>query len=64
MNIHAIEQSDPLWLLVAEYAETCSWSAMARMAAFMRENRFCDWERVFVAEEGGNFRGLCALVQS
>ena len=61
MNIHIIQQTDSLWIPVAEYAGACSWNACARMAASMREGGFNDWERVFIAEENGNFMGFCAL---
>ena len=61
MNIHTIEKTDSLWLPVAEYANACSWEACHRMAAVMREGGFNGWERVFVAEESGNFMGFCAL---
>lgn len=63
MTIHIIEKTDLLWLPVAEYAETCSWDACARMAASMREGGFNDWERIFIAEENGNFMGFCALLK-
>ena len=62
MNIHIIKKTDSLWIPVAEYAETCSWDACGKMAAFMREGRFNDWERIFIAEENGNFMGFCALL--
>ena len=62
MNIHIIQQTDSLWIPVAEYANTCSWDACAKMAAEMRDGKFNDWERVFVAEENGNFMGFCALI--
>jgi len=56
MNIHIIQQTDSLWIPVAEYAYTCSCSACAKMATEMRDGKFNDWERVFVAEENGNFK--------
>ena len=36
MNIHVISEADELWTPVADYVETCSWDACARMATFMR----------------------------
>lgn len=63
MNIHLITKCDPLWLPVADFAESCSWDACARMAAFMRENKFNDWERIFISEEDGVFMGFCALIK-
>lgn len=63
MNIHMIEKTNSLWIPVAEYADICSWDACARMAACMREGNFNDWERIFVAEENGDFMGFCALIK-
>lgn len=63
MIIHTISNADPLWLPVAKFAQICSWDACARMAAFMREDRFTDWERIIVAEENGAFMGFCALIK-
>ena len=63
MIIHTISNANPLWLPVADFAETCSWDACKRMAGFMRESKFNDWERLFVAEENGVFRGFCALIK-
>ncbi len=63
MKIHMISKTDALWISIADYAETCSWDACARMATFMRENKFVDWEKVFVAEENGVFMGFCALIK-
>ena len=61
MNIYIIQQTDSLWIPVAEYADTCSWDSCARMAMAMREGGFTDWERIFIAEENGIFMGFCAL---
>ena len=63
MKIHSITSDAPLWLPVADYADTCSWDACKRMAGFMREGKFNDWERIFVAEENGVFMGFCALIK-
>lgn len=63
MKIHMISKTDALWISIADYAETCSWDACARMATFMRENKFVDWEKVFVVEENGVFMGFCALIK-
>ena len=63
MVIHIIDNTSPHWLPLSEYADTCSWDACTRMAKFMREWRFGDWERIFVAEENDNYAGFCALVR-
>lgn len=64
MKIHRITKDDPLWFPVADYADTCSWDACGRMAAFMRNSKFNDWERIFVAEKRGVIVGFCALIKS
>ena len=64
MNIHVIDNTNTLWLPVSEYADTCSWEACKRMASAMRENKINDWERLFIAEENGKFKGFCALLKS
>ena len=63
MEILMISNTDSLWLPVAEYAETCSWNACARMATFMKDGKFNDWERLFVAKENETFMGFCALIK-
>jgi GNAT superfamily N-acetyltransferase len=64
MIIHKISTSDSLWIPVANFAETCSWDACARMATFMKEDKFNDWEKIFIAEENGVFIGFCAIIKS
>jgi len=63
MNIHIIDKSSSFWIPVSEYVDTCSWDACARMATFMRDGKFNDWERLFVAEDSGVFMGFCALIK-
>ena len=63
MTIHTIDATNPHWVPVSHYGDACSWDACARMATFMREGAFTDWERVFVAEKDGNYMGFCALVK-
>ena len=63
MTIHAIDATSPLWEALAAYADTCSWDACQRMAAFMRSGGFRDGETVLAAEENGVFMGFCALMR-
>jgi len=63
MTIHTIDKTDRRWIPVSEYADTCSWDACARMATFMRDGKFDDWERIFVAEGHGDYMGFCALIK-
>jgi GNAT superfamily N-acetyltransferase len=64
VKIHVMDEASPLWQAVADYAETCSWSACARMASFMRAGKFSEWERIFAAEENGVVIGFCALLKA
>jgi len=63
MDIRIIAKTDPVWLSVAAYADTCSWDACRRMASLMREGQFHAWERILVAEDDTDFMGFCALVK-
>ena len=49
------------WDAVIEYAGACSWRAGPALARAMRENRFTDWERVFVLRDGGEIAGFCTF---
>jgi len=61
MTMQALVFGDILWESVAEYAHNCSWGAGAILASQMRQNKFNEWERVFVALEGDNIAGYCTF---
>lgn len=61
MTITKIDCSSPLWERVIEYADTCSWFGGPEFAKEMRHRPFADWEKVFVAREGDEIAGYCAL---
>lgn len=61
MTIMPIAPGSAIWPKVAEYARRCSWSAGQGLARDMREDRFGDWERVFVALEGDEIAGYCTF---
>ena len=63
MQIYSLVYEDELWLPLAEYAHNCSWRAGKFLAGEMRENRFSDWERVFVAREDETIAGYCTLAK-
>jgi len=63
LTIQPLVFDDALWASIAEYAENCSWNAGKNLAYFMRNNRFNEWERVFVATEGANIAGYCTLAE-
>lgn len=64
MDIKDVKLGDVLWELVANYAENCSWRAGVFLAKQMKENRFTDWERVFVAVEDLQICGYCTLAKT
>ena len=61
VKIQSLMYSDPLWQIVAEYAEGCSWRAGAILAEKMKGNDFSDWERVYAAMDGDQIAGYCTL---
>ena len=64
MEIKPLIFGDELWAPLAEYAHKCSWSAGKNLAKLMRENGFCDWERVFVALDHTIIAGYCTLAKN
>lgn len=52
-----------LWEKLIEYANVCSWKAGKNLAAQMRENDFCDWERVFTVLVDHHIAGYCTFVK-
>lgn len=63
MDIRPITSEEPLWFLTMDYANQCSWSAGPILAQLMQERAFTDWERIFVATEGGDIAGYCTLAK-
>ena len=49
MNIVSISSRDNLWNKLIGYANSCPWSAWPILAQKMNENKFLDWEKIFVA---------------
>ena len=48
MVIKAIFPNDELWNKAIDYGKNCSWKAGAFFAKQLEENKFTEWERVFV----------------
>ena len=61
IEIFAITQEHRLWKDTIEFADHCSWKAGAFLAAKMRENAFCAWERVFISCVDGKIVGFSTL---
>ncbi|ASK32178.1 GNAT family N-acetyltransferase [Chryseobacterium sp. T16E-39] len=64
MEIKTLKFDDDLWNPVVEYARNCSWRAGKMLAKLMQENRFLDWERVFVAIDDQNIAGYCTITKT
>lgn len=64
MEIKQISKDDALWPIVALYADQCSWRAGKSLARQMREQRFEDWETVFVALDQDQIAGYCTLAKT
>ena len=64
MEVRVLCQSDELWQTTIEYALQCPWKAGPFLGQAMKDNRFSNWERVFVALEQDNVIGFCALVKT
>ena len=64
LKVLIITNQEGLWSKTAEYAAECSWSAGKSLACKMKDNDFCDWERVFVAVEGNEIAGFCTLTKT
>jgi len=64
MVIKAIFPSDELWQKAIDYGKNCSWKAGVYFAKLLEENKFTDWERVFVAVDNeNNIAGYCTFVK-
>ena len=64
MRIKSLAFDDKLWESVANYAYNCTWSAGKNLAVLMREYKFTDWEKVFVALENNDIAGYCTLTKA
>lgn len=45
-----------------EFADQCSWKAGPVLAVKMKENAFCDWERVFITCNNDRIVGFATLL--
>jgi len=64
MDVKPVNINDDLWERVADYAHNCSWNAGQFLAKQMRQQRFTDWERVFVAQHEGSIAGYCTFTRT
>ncbi len=64
LEIRVMSHGDDLWQKTIEYASRCSWRAGPFLAKAMKENKFSDWERVFVVIKEENVIGFCAMTKT
>lgn len=63
LEIYAMTRGHKLWNETISFAENCSWRAGAHLAERMKQNRFLDWERVFVAYDDERIVGYCTFAE-
>ena len=54
---------DAFWQKTIAYADGCMWAGGKRLAYLMENNRFTDWESVFIATEAEVVVGFCTLLK-
>lgn len=63
MKVTQLTPDHELWGSAIEFAENCSWVAGKHLAGMMRENRFTDWETMFIAHEDDVIAGYCTFLK-
>ncbi|MCL2126838.1 MAG: GNAT family N-acetyltransferase [Treponema sp.] len=63
MEIKPVLPDNELWQRTIEYGKNCGWKAGPFLAKLMEQNKFSDWERVFVAVDGNNIAGYCTFTK-
>ena len=61
MEIRILDIHDEYWDKTIEMSEKCSWRAGAKLGHKMRDNKFKDFECVFVAIEDHKVIGFCTI---
>jgi len=63
MEVIRLQYNDQYWNKTIEFAENSSWVAGKHLARMMRDNRFTDWESVFIAKDNDNIYGYCTFLK-
>ena len=63
MNIVSINSKDNLWNKLVNYADSCNWEAWPLLAQKMNENKFLNWEKIFVATENNDIIWFCTFTK-
>lgn len=64
MEIKTTKRFDDFWEHAINYANDCSWIAGPFLAKQMLENKFQDWERVFIVTDGLRICGYCTFTKT
>ncbi len=64
VEVKAIKANQYLWNDTITFAERCSWQAGPYLANEMRQNKFLEWERVFIAVLEQEIVGFCTLTKT
>ncbi len=63
IEIIRLQHNDKYWNKAIDFAENCSWVAGKHLAQMLRENRFTDWESVFLAVDNNDICAYCTLLK-
>ncbi|NLT10430.1 MAG: GNAT family N-acetyltransferase [Ruminococcus sp.] len=63
MKITPITHSHSLWNDTIRFADRCSWKGGQYLAGLMMDNKFHDWERVFIAHDDDKLYGFCTFTE-
>lgn len=63
MRIIRLQYNDKYWDNTIVFPENCSWVAGKHLAEMMKNNRFTDWESIFIAVDNNNICGYCTFLK-
>ena len=61
MRIIRLQYNDKYWDNTIVFPENCSWVAGKHLAEMMKNNRFTDWESIFIGKR--QTKGAYYLIQ-
>jgi len=61
MEIRQVQYKDEYWDKLIDFVKNSSWRESPIIAKNWEENKFLDWERIFVAIENNRIAGHCSL---
>ena len=63
MSIYPITPSDNIRNSLVDYTSSCNREAWPILAQKMKENKFLDWEKIFVATKNGKIIWFCTFTK-